>query len=82
MAKQYANATFTKHHYDLSSVVDYWPGVDMPNPVERFKYQVIDKDGNLVAESASDDWFDRLAPYLKKEVIARRDVRFIKVELP
>lgn len=27
-AKQYANPTLSGHHYDLSIVSDYWPGVD------------------------------------------------------
>lgn len=29
-AHQYANPTLTGFHYDLSAVVDYWPGVDPP----------------------------------------------------
>jgi hypothetical protein len=28
VARQYANPTLTKHHYDLSVVADHWPGVD------------------------------------------------------
>lgn len=30
VATQYANPTYTGHHYDLSEVGDYWPGVDPP----------------------------------------------------
>lgn len=34
IATQYANPDFTKHHYDLSLVHDYWPGVD-PEPAPK-----------------------------------------------
>lgn len=30
IAKQYAGSDITKHNWDLSAVVDYWPGVDAP----------------------------------------------------
>lgn len=31
-ATQYADSVMTKHHYDLSAVADYWPGVDAAPP--------------------------------------------------
>lgn len=36
VAKQYANPPLTGHHYDVSVVADYWPGVD-PKPERPVK---------------------------------------------
>lgn len=32
VANQYANPALTGGHFDLSAVVDFWPGVDTPQP--------------------------------------------------
>lgn len=36
IAKQYINPPRSGGHYDISSVADYWPGVDHPEPVPAF----------------------------------------------
>jgi hypothetical protein len=45
VAKQYANSTMSGGHYDLSSVVDYWPGVD---PERRIEGISVANNSNIV----------------------------------
>lgn len=54
VAKQYQNPRISGHQYDVSSVADFWPGVDAPHnprPIDVPAYYVV-KPGDTLSEIA------------------------------
>lgn len=84
IAKQYANSTLTGGHYDVSSVADYWPGVDrMPVPQRIGQSADLDlKVGEVGMVQAIYHWPDGRRRAIVRKVWSHTTGRFIFTVLP